>query len=176
VGLILNTALTIITKSPISYKAFIDGDLSAVKWSCEKDCGSGTTNTGKEEPRIGKDDIPGVTWDSRVSTAGVNNCIMKAIQDLANKFSNSKITVTSLNDRSHSINSYHYQGKAGDLWTDNKKEWDSIEKYLNDQGFKAFCDIPDPNNPGKYKVVQCSSSQSTHIHFDMRNMPGKTCP
>jgi type IV secretory pathway VirB2 component (pilin) len=176
VGLILNTALTIITKSPISYKAFIDGDLSAVKWSCEKDCGSGTTNTGKGEPTLGKDDIPGVSWDKRVSTSGVSNCIMNAIKDLAEKYPN-KITVTSLNDRDHSANSYHYDGKAGDLWTNNKKEWDEIANHLKSQGFTAFCDAPEQKN-GKtvYVSVPCSGPRSTHIHFDMRNMLGKTCP
>jgi type IV secretory pathway VirB2 component (pilin) len=176
VSLILNSALMIITKSPASFNGFISGDLSKAGWSCEKDCGSGTTDTGEEDPTLGKDDIPGVTWDPRVSTAGVNNCIMKAIKDLADKYPN-KITVTSLNDRSHSTNSYHYQGKAGDLWTNNKKEWDDIKKYLNDQGFTSFCDAPRTVN-GKtvYVSIPCSGSESTHIHFDMRNMAGKTCP
>lgn len=173
-GLILNTALTIITKSPISYKSFINGDLSGIEWDCKKDCGSGSSSTGGEEPDIGKDDIPGVTWKDKV-TEGVNNCIMKAIQDLSKQFPNS-ITVTSLKGGVHSDNSLHYDGKAADLWTNNKQEWDNIKKYLNDQGFTSFCDAPEQKN-GKtvYVDVPCSGPRSTHIHFDMRKIPNRVC-
>lgn len=169
VGLILNTALTIITKSPISYKAFIDGDLSAVKWSCEKDCGSGSSSTGEDDPYT---KFVGVNWASGVSTAGVKGCIMSMINDLRIKYGDGKVTVTSLNDGNHTTGSYHYKGLAADIQVGGRRDasgktWDEVVSYLRNNGYHAFCD-----DAGK--LVSCS--QATHIHFDTKGMPGDSCP
>ena len=179
VGLILNTALTIITKSPISYKAFIDGDLSAVKWSCEKDCGNGSSSTGGEEPDIGIDDIPGVIWQDSI-TAGVNNCIMKAIKDLVTEYGQGNVIVTALRGGQHEA-SYHSDGIAADVQIEGEgtgrdslgrlrdfsgKFWPKVVQFLEKQGFRAFCDA-------NGKRVPCD--KATHVHFDMRNISGRVC-
>lgn len=177
VSLILNSVLLVISGAPASFKGFINGDLIDIQsngdWKCEKDCGSGSSKTGGKEPSVGKDDISGITWKDSV-TEGVNNCVMKAIQDLSKQFPN-KITVTSLKGGTHSTNSLHDDGKAADLWTNNKQEWDRIKEYLEGQGFTSFCDIPDPTRSGVYIRTECSGSKSTHVHFDMRKISGKVC-
>lgn len=176
VSLILNSALMIITKSPASFSGFISGDLSMVGWSCEKDCGSGTTSTGKEDDYT---KFPGVNWADGVSTAGVKACIMNAINDLMNEYGNGKVTVTSLNDgSSHSQDSYHYKGLAADIQVNGRRDpsgasWPPVIKFLESKGFYAFCDSGKVVN-GKIVSVPCN--EATHIHFDTRNMSNGMCP
>jgi len=169
VSLILNSALMIITKSPASFNGFISGDLSKAGWSCEKDCGSGTTDTGKEDDYT---KFEGVNWASGVSTAGVKGCIMSAINNLMNKYGSGKVTVTSLNDGNHTTGSYHYRGLGADIQVGGRrdpsgKSWDEVVGYLRSSGYHAFCDSAG---------VPVACSQATHIHFDTKGMPNDSCP
>lgn len=163
-SLILNSALTIIAGAPASYKAFINGDLAATDWDCEKDYNNRPFPTGTPYPVP-----PGVTLASGVDTEGVYECIMNAISDLGQKY---QITVTSLNDGNHTTGSYHYKGLAADIQINGRRDasgktWNEVVSHLRSKGFNAFCDSAG-------KVVSCS--QATHVHFDTKGMPGNTCP
>ena len=184
VSLILNTALAIIAGAPISYQGFINGDLSLVKkengWDCEKNCGSGSSTTGRKEPDIGKGDIPGVIWQPGVIAAGVNNCIMKAIQGLVAEYGQGNVIVTSLTNGKHKA-SYHYDGIAADVQIKGEgtgknalgqlrdfsgKFWPKVVGYLGNQGFTAFCDT---------NGVRVPCNEATHVHFDMRKISNRVC-
>jgi len=164
VGLILNSALTIIAGAPASYKAFVNGDLAGVDWDCEKDYNNNPFPTNSPYPVP-----PGVTLSPGVDTKGVHKCIMDAIADLGQKY---QIKVTSLNDGDHTTGSYHYKGLAADIQVNGRrdatgKNWDEVVSYLRNNGYHAFCDSDG-------KLVPCS--QATHIHFDTKGMPGDSCP
>ncbi len=164
VSLILNSALVIIAGAPASYQGFINGDLSAIDWDCEKDYNNAPFPTNSPYPVP-----PGVTFVHGVKTDNVHKCIIDAIADLGQKY---QITVTSLNDGDHIRDSYHYKGLAADIQVNSRRDpsgktWNEVVSYLRSKGFNAFCDTDGD-------VVSCS--QATHIHFDTSKMPGKTCP
>lgn len=163
-SLILNTVLTIIAGAPASYKAFVNGDLAGVDWSCEKNYSGAPFPTNTPYPVI-----PGVTLSPGVDTKGVYECIMNAIADLGQKY---KVVVTSLNDGgSHNPNSYHYKGLAADIQINGRRDssgetWNEVVSYLKGRGFNAFCDTNGNHKP---------CNEATHIHFDTRGMPNNSC-
>lgn len=169
VSLILNTALTIIAGAPISYRGFINGDLSLVKeengWNCKKDYSGAPFPTNTPYPNSS---IPGIVFKPEVRMDGVHDCIIDALKKLAEKYPN-KITVNSLNDGNReNKDSYHYKGLAADIKTTNKNEWPAIRDYLKSLGFRAECDLN-----GVFNKTDCS--KTNHIHFDTKGMPGNTC-
>jgi hypothetical protein len=164
-SLILNTVLTIIAGAPASYKAFVNGDLSATKWNCEKDYSNAPFPTNTPYPNSS---IPGITFKPEVNMDGVHSCIIDALKKLAEKYPN-KITVNSLNDGVRkNKNSYHDKGLAADIKTANKNEWPAIRDYLKSLGFRAECDLN-----GVFNKTDCS--KTNHIHFDTRGMPNNSC-
>lgn len=86
----------------------------------------------------------------------VDTTLLNKLDDLSRSYN---LSVTSITTGKHTEDSLHYQGRAIDISTGNKNDWNAIVTDLKNNGFNAFCDL-------NGKSVSCD--QASHIHYSTK--------